>query len=69
MRQSSASGVGALRGPVGQSHHYLELYHAGLLGRRVIKTAQPAVAPMELELYVRDSGADVVFVDQPFARR
>jgi long-chain acyl-CoA synthetase len=49
------------------SHHYLELYHAGFLGAAVINPLNLRLAPKELEFILKDSGSKVVFVDAPFA--
>jgi long-chain acyl-CoA synthetase len=49
------------------SHHYLELYHAGFLGTGVINPLNLRLAPKELEFILTDSGTSVVFVDAPFA--
>ncbi len=49
------------------SHEYLELYHAAFLGAGVINPLNLRLAGQELDYIVRDSGAEVVFVDQFFA--
>jgi long-chain acyl-CoA synthetase len=49
------------------SHHYLELYHAGFLGAGVINPLNLRLAPKELEFILEDSGSGVVFVDAFFA--
>jgi len=49
------------------SHQYLELYHAAYLGAGVINPLNLRLAPTELEYILRDSGANVVFVDAWFA--
>jgi long-chain acyl-CoA synthetase len=49
------------------SHHYLELYHAGFLGTGIINPLNLRLAPMELEFILQDSGTKVVFVDALFA--
>src|SRR6202011_4189354 len=49
------------------SHHYLELYHAGFLGTAVINPLNLRLAPKELEFILQDSGTKVIFVDAPFA--
>jgi len=49
-------------------HEYLELYHAAYLGAAVINPLNLRLAGQELEYIVRDSGTEVVFVDQHFAQ-
>ena len=49
------------------SHHYIELYHAGVLGGTMINPLNLRLAPLELEYILKDSGTEVVFVDAPFA--
>jgi acyl-CoA synthetase (AMP-forming)/AMP-acid ligase II len=49
------------------SHHYLELYHAGFLGTATINPLNLRLAPKELEFILRDSETKVVFVDAAFA--
>jgi acyl-CoA synthetase (AMP-forming)/AMP-acid ligase II len=49
------------------SHAFLELYHAGLLGAGVINPLNLRLAPMELEFILRDSGTKVCFADAFFA--
>jgi long-chain acyl-CoA synthetase len=48
-------------------HEYLELYHAAYLGAGVINTLNLRLAGKELEYIIRDSGSEVVFVDDYFA--
>ena len=48
-------------------HEYLELYHAAFLGAGVINPLNLRLAGKELDYIVRDSGTEVVFVDQHFA--
>jgi long-chain acyl-CoA synthetase len=48
------------------SHHYLELYHAGFLGAGVINPLNLRLAPKELEFILQDSGSRVVFADAHF---
>ncbi len=50
------------------SHEYLELYHAAFLGGGVINPLNLRLAGKELDYIVRDSGTEVVFVDQFFAK-
>ncbi|MEN0651741.1 MULTISPECIES: long-chain-fatty-acid--CoA ligase [Hyphobacterium] len=50
------------------SHVYLELYHAALLGAGIINPMNLRLSPKELEYIIRDSGAEVVFVDKHFAK-
>lgn len=49
-------------------HEYLELYHAAFLGAGVINPLNLRLAGQELDYIVRDSGTEVVFVDQYFAQ-
>ncbi len=49
------------------NHAYLELYHAAFLGAGVINPLNLRLAGKELDYIVRDSGTEVVFVDQFFA--
>ena len=49
------------------NHEYLELYHAAFLGAGVINPLNLRLAGKELDYIVRDSGTEVVFVDQHFA--
>jgi len=49
------------------SHRYLELYHAGLLGAGIINPLNLRLAPKELEFILQDSGCRTVFVDALFA--
>lgn len=49
-------------------HEYLELYHAAFLGAGVINPLNLRLAGKELEYIVRDSGTEIVFVDQHFAQ-
>ena len=49
-------------------HEYLELYHAAYLGAGVINPLNLRLAGKELEYIVRDSGTEIVFVDESFAR-
>ena len=48
-------------------HEYLELYHAAFLAAGVINPLNLRLAGKELDYIVRDSGTEVVFVDQHFA--
>jgi long-chain acyl-CoA synthetase len=48
------------------SHHYLELYHAGFLGTGVINPLNLRLAPKELEFILQDSGSRVIFADAHF---
>jgi long-chain acyl-CoA synthetase len=50
------------------SHQFLELYHAALLGVGVINPLNLRLAGKELDHIVRDSGTEVVFVDAFFAQ-
>jgi len=49
------------------SHHYLELYHAGFLGAGVINPLNLRLAPKELEFILQSSGTKVCFTDEFFA--
>jgi long-chain acyl-CoA synthetase len=49
------------------SHLYLELYHACYLGAGVVNPLNLRLAPKELAFILKDSGTEVVFVDQIFA--
>jgi acyl-CoA synthetase (AMP-forming)/AMP-acid ligase II len=49
------------------SHQYLELYHAGLLGGAVINPLNLRLAGQELQYILADSGTTVAFVDAVFA--
>src|SRR6478609_6831591 len=49
------------------SHQYLELYHAGLLGAGLINPLNLRLAGAELQHILSDSGTSVVFVDSVFA--
>lgn len=49
-------------------HEYLELYHAAFLGAAVINPLNLRLAGKELDYIVRDSGSEVIFVDQYFAQ-
>ncbi len=49
------------------SHHYLELYHAGFLGAGVVNPLNLRLAPKELEFILGDSETKVCFVDATFA--
>lgn len=48
------------------SHAYLELYHAALLGAGVINPLNLRLSPKELDYIIWDSGAEIVFVDRHF---
>ncbi len=48
-------------------HEYLELYHAAFLGAGIINPLNLRLAGKELDYILRDSGTEVVFVDQHFA--
>jgi len=50
------------------SRQFLELYHAAFLGAGVINPLNLRLAGAELDYIVRDSGAEVVFVDLMFAQ-
>ena len=45
------------------SHQYLELYHAAYLGAGIINPLNLRLAPTELQYILKDSDANVVFVD------
>lgn len=49
------------------SHVYLELYHAAFLGGGVVNPLNLRLNAKELDYIIRDSGVEVVFVDQHFA--
>src|SRR5262245_13255850 len=49
------------------SHQYLELYHAAYLGAGIINPLNLRLAPTELQYILKDSGANVIFVDAWFA--
>lgn len=49
------------------SHQYLELFHAGLLGAAIINPLNLRLGGRELQHILRDSGSSVVFVDTVFA--
>jgi len=49
------------------SHQYLELYHAAYLGAGIINPLNLRLAPTELQYILKDSDANVVFVDAWFA--
>ena len=49
------------------SHEFLELYHAAFLGAGVVTPLNLRLAGVELQHIMRDSGAQVVFVDAMFA--
>ena len=49
-------------------HEYLELYHAAYLGAGVINPLNLRLAGKELDYILRDSGAQVIFVDAYFAQ-
>lgn len=49
------------------SHRFLELYHAGLLGAGVISPLDLRLGGSELQFLLADSGARVAFVDAVFA--
>jgi long-chain acyl-CoA synthetase len=51
------------------SHRFIELYHAGLLGAGVPTPLNLRFAPRELIKVIRDAGARVVFVDAESAPR
>ena len=48
-------------------HEYLELYHAAYLGAGIINPLNLRLAGRELNYILRDSGTEVVFVDEHFA--
>lgn len=50
------------------SHAFVELYHAAYLGAGVINPLNLRLAGKELDYILRDSGTEVVFVDQTFAK-
>ncbi len=47
----------------GASHHYVELWRAGLLGSGVINPLNTRLAPEEILYILNDSAAEVVFAD------
>ncbi len=49
------------------SHQYLELWHAAFLGAGVINPLNLRLAGKELDYILRDSGTEVIFVDEVFA--
>lgn len=49
------------------SHVYMELYHAAFLGGGVINPLNLRLSATELDYIIRDSGAQVIFVDRHFA--
>jgi len=49
------------------SHEYLELFHAAFLGGGIINPLNLRLSPKELNYIIRDSGAEIVFVDKHFA--
>jgi long-chain acyl-CoA synthetase len=49
------------------SHRFLELYHAAMLGAGVVNPLNLRLAPKELEYILHDSGTRVCFVDAVFA--
>lgn len=49
-------------------HQYLELYHAAYLGAVTINPLNLRLAGKELEYIIRDSGSEVILVDQHFAQ-
>jgi acyl-CoA synthetase (AMP-forming)/AMP-acid ligase II len=49
------------------SHQYLELYHAGMLGAGLINPLNLRLSGQELQYIMADSGTTVVFVDALFA--
>ena len=49
------------------SHQYVELYHAGMLGAGVINPLNLRLAGQELQYILADSGTTVAFVDAVFA--
>ncbi|MEQ9434275.1 long-chain-fatty-acid--CoA ligase [Hyphomonas sp.] len=49
------------------SHEYLELYHAAFLGAGIINPLNLRLAPQELAYIIRNSGAEIIFVDQYYA--
>lgn len=51
----------------GNSHRYLELWHAALFGGGVINPLNTRLAPAELEYILSDSETRVVFADSTFA--
>ncbi|WP_089314724.1 long-chain-fatty-acid--CoA ligase [Actinomadura mexicana] len=51
----------------GNSHRFLELWHAALFGAGVINPLNPRLAASELEFILRDSRTRVIFVDSEHA--
>ncbi|MGZ6977085.1 MAG: AMP-binding protein [Acidimicrobiia bacterium] len=51
----------------GNSHEYLELYHAAFLGAGIINPLNLRLSPAELTFVLRDSETRTVFVDALFA--
>jgi acyl-CoA synthetase (AMP-forming)/AMP-acid ligase II len=51
----------------GNSHEYLELYHAAFLGACIVNPLNLRLAGKELQFILADSRAEVVFVDALFA--
>lgn len=49
------------------SHEYLELYHAAFLGAGIINPLNLRLAPQELAYILRNSGAEIIFVDRHYA--
>ena len=49
-------------------HQYLELYHAAYLGAGIVNPLNLRLAGAELRFILEDSGTEVVFVDDLFAR-
>lgn len=49
------------------SHRFMELYHAGMLGAGVINPLNLRLAPAELTYILQNSGTEVVFVDRTFS--
>ena len=49
------------------SHVYLELYHAAFMGGGVVNPLNLRLNAKELDYIIRDSGVEIVFVDQTFA--
>jgi acyl-CoA synthetase (AMP-forming)/AMP-acid ligase II len=50
------------------SHAFVELYHAAYLGAGIINPLNLRLAGKELDYILRDSGTEVVFVDQTFLK-
>ncbi|MFC1822115.1 long-chain-fatty-acid--CoA ligase [Thermodesulfobacteriota bacterium] len=51
----------------GNRHHYLELWHAGLLGGGVINPINIRLNPQEIKYILNDSETQVIFVDPTYA--